>query len=239
VLVLCHLFVGALLGLAIYKWKGDVLAVPVAAVAAILPDLVDKPLGHIFLQATLDNGRIFGHSLLFMGALVGLTAALTWRQHRVLALALLAGIASHFVLDAMWALPTTLFWPLLGPFTPGHYPDYFGNSIVAELTSLSEYAFLLGLVLIGASLYRDRLGPRLRTLADFIVRHRRAVYAVLIAFGIVQLVLAALAFLDDPIEGQNKLIAAVALLAGGAALRSLELNISSPYDSSIRDEEWV
>ena len=38
------MFIGALIGYAIYRWKGDALAIPVAMVAAILPDLVDKPL---------------------------------------------------------------------------------------------------------------------------------------------------------------------------------------------------
>ena len=94
-LLLCHIFIGALLGLLIYRWKGEIMAVPLAALGAILPDLVDKPLGHLLLQETLDNGRIFGHSLLFTGmvftiaAVVGGRNTAHWSSHCSLALYLI------------------------------------------------------------------------------------------------------------------------------------------------------
>jgi len=34
-------------------------------IGALLPDLVDKPLGRVIFSSTLANGRIIGHTLLF------------------------------------------------------------------------------------------------------------------------------------------------------------------------------
>ncbi len=220
-LLLCHIFIGALLGLLIYRWKGEIMAVPLAALGAILPDLVDKPLGHLLLQETLDNGRIFGHSLLFTGMVFTIVAVVGWKKYSPLVIALLAGLISHLILDAMWMLPTTLFWPLLGPFPQESYPDYFSTSVVRELLAPSEYAFLGGIGLIAAALWNDRLGP-LQRVGDVLLRNRRVVYAALFIIGGAYIVLAAVHILEGSLTGQNELILAVALLFGGAMLRSLD-----------------
>lgn len=223
-LVLCHLFIGALIGYAVYRWRGESLAVPVAMVAAILPDLVDKPLGHLFLQDTLDNGRIIAHTLFFLGMLA--VASLAFRKrYGAVAIALVAGVASHLILDGMWNNPTTLFWPLLGPFAQDHYPDYFGNAVVVELTSLSEYAFMLGVALIVASVWGDRLGPTLRRLGDVLLRHRRVVYGVMLLVGAWYLVLG----IASGMEVQNELIVSAALLVGGASLLYLDPSGQASY----------
>lgn len=232
VLLLCHLFIGALIGFAIYRWKGEALAVPVAMVAAILPDLVDKPLGHLFLQNTLDNGRIFAHSLLFLGIVACIAGVVAWKQYRPLAVALLAGVVSHLLLDGMWDNPTTLFWPLLGPFAQDHYPDYFGNAIVSELTAPSEYAFLLGIGVIAAAVLYERLGPRLRSIGDALLRNRRIVYGAMMIIGIVQLVTAFVTLANDPAVAQNEFVLAVALMLGGASLVRLDPGSAVPDASS-------
>jgi len=36
------------------------------ALGAILPDLIDKPIGRILLGESVANGRLFGHTLLFV-----------------------------------------------------------------------------------------------------------------------------------------------------------------------------
>jgi hypothetical protein len=36
------------------------------ALGAILPDLIDKPIGRILLGESVANGRLFGHTLLFI-----------------------------------------------------------------------------------------------------------------------------------------------------------------------------
>jgi hypothetical protein len=35
------------------------------AIGAILPDLIDKPIGSIIFASIISNGRIIGHTLLF------------------------------------------------------------------------------------------------------------------------------------------------------------------------------
>lgn len=83
-------------------------------IGSLLPDLIDKPIGHIFLRAVLNNGRIFGHTFLFF---VLLTLAGVWLyRHRGSAwlLVLSLGTLGHLVFDQMWAVPRTLFWPIFG-----------------------------------------------------------------------------------------------------------------------------
>jgi len=36
------------------------------ALGSMLPDIIDKPLGHIFLASSLGYGRIYSHTLLFL-----------------------------------------------------------------------------------------------------------------------------------------------------------------------------
>ncbi len=35
------------------------------AIGALLPDLIDKPLGRVIFASTFENGRIIGHTLFF------------------------------------------------------------------------------------------------------------------------------------------------------------------------------
>lgn len=80
---------------------------------SMLPDLIDKPLGVFILSDELHNGRVLGHSLLFVVLL--LLAALAFRGSAGPALSALAlGSAAHLVLDRMWMHTDTLLWPLLG-----------------------------------------------------------------------------------------------------------------------------
>ena len=221
-LLACHLFIGALIGYAVFRWKGNALAIPVAMLAALLPDLVEKPLGHLFLQDTLDNGRIIAHTLFFLGMLA--VASLAFRKSY--------GAGIPWWPEWLRTHPQTgcgtttrLFWPLLGPFARDHYPDYFGNAVVVELTSLSEYAFMLGVALIVAAVWGDRLGPTLRRLGDVLLRHRRVVYGVMLLVGAWYLVLG----IASGMEVQNELIVSAALLVGGASLLYLDPSGQASY----------
>jgi len=84
------------------------------ALGALLPDVLDKPLGHAILD--LGNGRILFHTVLF--ALVVLAAALAISRARPaaapVALALALGCGTHLLFDRMWEDPQALLWPLLG-----------------------------------------------------------------------------------------------------------------------------
>ena len=84
---------------------------------SLLPDIIDKPLGHVFFRESISSGRIFAHSLLFF---LLVTAAGLYAHRRNGSTGLLAlsfGVLVHIASDQMWLMPVTLFWPLLGPFS--------------------------------------------------------------------------------------------------------------------------
>ncbi len=83
---------------------------------ALLPDLVDKPLGHILLPGVLANGRTFLHTLLFLVITI-LAALIVYRQKRaVWGFYIAFGVLMHLIMDAIWCDPVTFFWPLYGAF---------------------------------------------------------------------------------------------------------------------------
>jgi len=83
-------------------------------VGALLPDIIDKPVGQYFFRDTFSNGRIFSHTLLFLVVLVAVGFFLYWRWRMVWMLTLAAGTFMHLLLDSIWQTPETLFWPFLG-----------------------------------------------------------------------------------------------------------------------------
>ncbi len=117
---------------------------------SMLPDIIDKPVGIIFFKDSISNGRIFAHSLLFLLILTiaGLILYKTRRQAWLLSLT--AGVATHLLLDEIWQLPTTLFWPLLGfKFDTFELDGYWGW-IIGQLLH-SPYLLVtetIGLVVI-------------------------------------------------------------------------------------------
>lgn len=90
----------------------------VVLLGAVLPDLIDKPIGRIFFEDTFENSRLFGHTLLVWIALLLLIQltlrGATARRWFILPIACLI----HLVLDGMWNEPVTLFWPLFGTEFP-------------------------------------------------------------------------------------------------------------------------
>jgi inner membrane protein len=91
-------------------------------IGSLLPDIIDKPIGHAFLS----NGRVFSHTLLFL-VLVTVIGLIVYKKNKGLwGLSLAAGIFTHLVLDTMWLAPHTLFWPFLWwVFEREDYGDYW------------------------------------------------------------------------------------------------------------------
>ena len=88
------------------------------AVGSMLPDIIDKPLGFMIF-GTMNHGRIFAHTLLFLLVLAALAVSI--RDIRLASLG--AGVLIHLALDLMWNSPVILLWPLLGSFPPADYID--------------------------------------------------------------------------------------------------------------------
>lgn len=122
----------------------------VVLLGAILPDLIDKPLGRILFEEEFQSSRIFGHTLLFsfgMLLVVMLTMrGATARRWFILPIACLI----HLGLDAMWNHPITLFWPVFGDFPPEPVEGYWWEVLLRPfrhpLEGLKELAGLVALI---------------------------------------------------------------------------------------------
>ena len=80
------------------------------AIAAVLPDLIDKPLAMSVLTDS-NAALLFGHTALLHGGL-WLAAAATGTLGR--GLPYLLAFSGHLVADRMWSFADTLLWPLRG-----------------------------------------------------------------------------------------------------------------------------
>lgn len=94
---------------------------------SMLPDIIDKP---VFLllrdRGYILSGRDSAHTLLFHLLLLAAGLALLKRKKSWM-LVIAAGSYTHLVLDFIWEMPGTLFWPFFGGFSAGDPSDfYFG-----------------------------------------------------------------------------------------------------------------
>jgi inner membrane protein len=83
-------------------------------IGSMLPDIIDKPVGHVFFRKTFENGRIFSHTLLFLIVIAAIGFWIYKKRHSNWIIVLAFGTLVHLICDAMWKTPETLFWPLLG-----------------------------------------------------------------------------------------------------------------------------
>lgn len=83
-------------------------------VGSLLPDIIDKPVGQWLLTEYFSNGRIFGHTLIFL-ILITFWGLFFYRYYgKTWFLFLSFGTFMHLILDQMWHTPRTLLWPILG-----------------------------------------------------------------------------------------------------------------------------
>jgi membrane-bound metal-dependent hydrolase YbcI (DUF457 family) len=141
-----HLFTGIVIGLLLGDILHDRRWVIPFALGAVLPDLIDKPIGNLFFSGVFGNGRIFMHSLpfFFLLLIMGIVVWKYWAHPAVLAVAL--GILSHQVLDLMWQDPTDWFFPFLGPFHFSRGDDYAFALFQYDVSSLSEWILIAVIV---------------------------------------------------------------------------------------------
>ena len=69
----------------------------------------------------------------------------------------------------MWAIPVSWYFPFLGPYEPHEFTDYFGGAILAEISSLSEWIFLIASVGIILAAFRD-YSPDISRLTTTLIR---------------------------------------------------------------------
>ncbi|PSG98076.1 hypothetical protein BRD56_02130 [Thermoplasmatales archaeon SW_10_69_26] len=134
--------------------RGASFPVGFLLVGALLPDLVDKPLGHVILP--WDNGRLWAHTLLF----TVLLAALAWgtASRRLGATSL--GVGFHQLLDQIpWQDPGAWLWPL-GSFpreVSAGVPDWWAALLTDPYLWTTE---TIGLLAVASLLVLPMLGWR-------------------------------------------------------------------------------
>lgn len=121
--LLAHLGFTAAPGAIVAKWwgenKGYKDSVPDLRwllAGSILPDVLDKTVGQVFFKPYFENGRIYGHTVMFalLVLIAGVYGIKRKKDSRILLLAF--GVVSHLLLDKIWMEPETVLWPALGPF---------------------------------------------------------------------------------------------------------------------------
>jgi membrane-bound metal-dependent hydrolase YbcI (DUF457 family) len=156
VYILCHLLIGVLIGVLLTLWRKERWLILAAAIGSVLPDLIDKPLGHIILADSVNFGRIYVHSLIVF-LLFFIAGILVWRYGRsFFGIALALGVLSHQLLDLMWEEYWNWFWPFFGPFHGDFSANFFGSGFWQELTNPSEWLFAVAILLVLVATVRSR-----------------------------------------------------------------------------------
>jgi inner membrane protein len=121
---------------------------------SILPDLIDKPVGEFFLRSAFNNnGRIFGHTLLFL-LVMTITGAYLYKRHGMVSLLVLSfGTFTHLIFDQMWLNKPTLFWPAYGFLS---FSRIASPELYSPQAYLPELAGALGLVWFALLLVRRK-----------------------------------------------------------------------------------
>lgn len=104
-------------------------------VGSMLPDIIDKPLGIYLLADQISNGRIYGHTLLFLLLIITAGIILYYFRKNSALLLISAGAFAHLALDQMWRNPHTLFWPLFGTEFERHENGEWLGGLFETLTS--------------------------------------------------------------------------------------------------------
>ncbi len=105
---------GATIAIARYSFRDDRMNLRMLLVGALLPDLIDTPVGLLFYES-LGSVRLFTHGLALAAiVMVGVVLSTRRGRPRKTWMPLAIGLLFHILLDAMWLDPETLWWPLFG-----------------------------------------------------------------------------------------------------------------------------
>lgn len=141
----------------------------VVLAGAVLPDIIDRPIGRIFFERSYETSHLWGHTMAFVLAMmIVVTVALRGdaaRRWFVLPVAVLV----HLALDGMWNDPVTLFWPLFGVRFPpmptdSYWLDVLLRPFTHPLVGLQELIGLGLLLYMGRAFSLHRRAPLKRFL---------------------------------------------------------------------------
>lgn len=116
--------IGATLWLFRWIFKDPKVDVRFLVLGAILPDIIDLPIGTIFLAERYSTGELWFHTLVLATTYMVLVLIFTRRGRRRRAfMAVGIGWLFHLLLDGMWAVEEVFLWPFFGwEIPPGEAP---------------------------------------------------------------------------------------------------------------------
>lgn len=156
-LFLGHVVIGLIIGFILYEFFKDKYIIVFCTIGSVLPDIIDKPMGYIIFNSSLDSGKIYFHSLgLFLVFFIAGIIIWKW-YHSNSFLGISMGILVHQLVDLMWMQPVKWYYPFLGQFQTEFHPVYFQRAITAELSSVTELIFLIGLMGLGFALVVNKM----------------------------------------------------------------------------------
>lgn len=107
--------VGATLWLFRWIFRDPKVDVRFLLLGALIPDLIDLPIGTLLLADRFSTSELWFHSLVAPSLYMTVVLLTTRRGRRRRAyMALGVGWLFHLVLDGMWADPEVFFWPFFG-----------------------------------------------------------------------------------------------------------------------------
>ncbi|VAV94113.1 hypothetical protein MNBD_ACTINO01-489 [hydrothermal vent metagenome] len=119
--------VGATIAFVRYAFRDQNMDLRFLAFGAILPDVIDTPIGAIG-WSSFQTVRLWSHGI--AAASLAMVAVLVFTRRgpsRKRWMLLAVGVMMHLLLDVMWNEPATLWWPFLGSgFTATGVPTFAG-----------------------------------------------------------------------------------------------------------------
>lgn len=132
--------VGASIAIARYTFRDDRMDLRMLALGALLPDLIDTPIGLVFFDQ-LQSVRLVTHGLVVASiVMVGVVLRTRRGRPRKHWMPLAIGVLLHLLLDAMWLDPETLWWPFLGQDFSAAGPTTAAGYISEVLTDWRMWA---------------------------------------------------------------------------------------------------
>ena len=89
---------------------------------AVVPDLIDMPVGTLIWAESFASGEIFGHSLV-VAAMVGIGVLVFTKRHsraRQNLMVLMVGWLIHLLADGIWLHGSVFWWPFGGWSFPSY-----------------------------------------------------------------------------------------------------------------------
>lgn len=132
---------GASLWLFRWVFRDPKVDVRFLLLGAMLPDLIDLPVGTIVLADRLSTGELWFHSLILPSVYMTVVLLMTRRGRRRRAwMALGVGWLFHLLLDAMWVTEDVFLWPFFGLDIPAGESPFWPLAVERALSDPWRWA---------------------------------------------------------------------------------------------------